>query len=201
MSQNINRLYSSLERANEAAHALKTHRFDRFDEVYVVTGRDASGAELSTDQIIAELLKALVLKAHAKIYAEGIKNGGTLVAVHAYFGTAVSATNVLDSFGPIPSGVEEVSDRLPEWDEAAPMSSVLHMPTLVSANDSFSEFWSLPILLKRGATTFSALGLPEVTQSKGPFAGTFPLQLLARSGPILSSLLGLPLLLGSRASK
>jgi hypothetical protein len=201
MSQNINRLYDSLERANEAAQALKTHRFDRFDEVFVITGRDASGAALSTDQIVAELLKAFVLKSHAKIYAEGIKSGATLVAVHAYFGTAVSATNLLDSFGPIPSGVEEVSDRLPEWDEAAPISSVLHMPTLVSSDNSFSKFWSLPILLKRGATTFSALGLSELTQSKGPFTGTFPLQLLAKSGPFLSSMIGLPLLLGARGSK
>jgi len=201
MSQTINRMYGSLERAQQAAHELRTNRFDRFDEVHVVSDRDASGADASVDHIVAQLLKALVLKAHAEVFAEGIRRGGSLVTVHAPFGAAVAAIAILDGHGPIPSGVADPTDPPTPWDDAAPLSSALNLRVLLDDNDTFSRFWNLPVLVAGGTTTSSALGLPEISRSNGPFAGTFGIRLLSNNATILSSLLGLPVLLHPSGGK
>ena len=196
MSQTIHRMYSSLERANLAADALRASRFERFDEVHVV-GHKSEGDAASADAIVAALMKAYVLKGHARVLAEGIRRGGTLVTVHAHFGTADAALAILERHGPIDSGLSEAADRPPAWDEAAPCSSLLHMPVLLADSATFSRFWNVPPLLKSGATTSSALGLPEATVSSRPFTGSFGLALISHKATILSSMLGLPVLLNA----
>lgn len=191
MSQTISRMYDSVERANAAAHALRNHHYIRFTDVHV-TSRAA--ADVSAEGIVAELLKVYILKAHARVYADGILRGGALVTVHAAFGTAVTALETLDEFGPVDSGVAEVRDRPRPWDDAAPCSSALGLPVLLGDTASFSRFWGLPLLSKSGGTTSSALGLPELSDSSPPFTGTFGMRLLSANGTFLSSMLGLPLL-------
>jgi len=200
MSQTINRVYDSLGRANGAAHELRTNRFDRFDEMHVVS-RPGEGDATSVDAIVAALMKACVLKVHARVFAEGIRRGGTLVRVHAHFGTADAAPGILERHGPIDSRVPDVSERLPAGDEAAPCSSLLHMPVLLADSASFSRLWNVPPLLKSGATTSSALGLPEATVSRGPFAGTFGLPPISNKATPLSSMLGLPVLMNARGGR
>jgi hypothetical protein len=198
MSQTINRMFATADRANEAAAALRGNRLNRFDEVFV-TSAAASGS--TTDEIVAALMKAYVVKWEARILAAGIKNGGSLVTVHAPFGSAVAATQELERYGPIDSGLPPyVSDLVP-WDEAAPLSSALSLPVLVSDNASFSSFWGLPILTRGQRTTGEALGLPEISRSSGPFTGTFGMALLSRNPAPLSSMFGLPLLTAARESR
>jgi hypothetical protein len=206
MSQTINRMYDSFERANEAVHELRTNRFDRFDEIHVVTlqgatGADSLGPDASTDAIVAALMKAYVLKAHAKVFAEGIRRGGTLVTVHAGFGTAAAAIAVLDRHGPIDSGVADATDPPIPWDEAAPCSYVLNMPVLLDDSATFSRFWNVPPLLKSGATTSSALGIPQTIDSSAPFSGTTNVHLISNKPALLSSMLGLPVLTKPRAAR
>lgn len=201
MSQTINRMYDNHESAARAAHELRSSRFDRFTAVHVVTrsaGADA-GADASIDGIAASIMKGHVLKAHAVVFAERIRRGGTLVTVHAPFGTAAAAMNILDSHGPIDSGVPELKDDIVAWDEAAPCSSALHMRVLLDDSATFSRFWNVPPLLKKAATTFSALGIPETVAFKGPYAGTFGIPLISQKATILSSMLGLPVLSKPRA--
>jgi hypothetical protein len=201
MSQTINRMYDNHESAARAAHELRSNRFDRFTAVHVVTrsaGSDA-GADASIDGIAASIMKGHVLKAHAMVFAERIRRGGTLVTAHAPFGTAAAAMNILDSHGPIDSGVPELKDDIVAWDEAAPCSSALHMRVLLDDSATFSKFWNVPPLLKSAATTFSALGIPETVASKGPYAGTFGMPLISQKATILSSMLGLPVLSKPRA--
>jgi hypothetical protein len=205
MSQTINRMYDSLERASRAAQELRTNRFDRFDEVYVTTlqagdGAESLGADASIDAIVAALMKAYVLKAHAKVFAEGIRRGGTLVTVHAAFGTAVAAMAVLDRQGPIDSGVPDATYPPKPWDEAAPCSYLLGLPVLLDDSATFSRFWNVPPLLEKGATTSSALGIPEIVNSSAPFTGTTGVHLISNRPTILSSLLGLPVLTKPRAA-
>jgi hypothetical protein len=183
MSEIISRMFNSFERATEAANAVRNFRFLRFPDTFVVGphGPSASGSEpLSTDAIEALLLKAYVLKR--------IRRGGTLVTVHAPFGTAVDATNILDEYGPIDSGVANSTDRLPRWDDAAPLSSMLHMSTHAPFSSAF------PLLLKSGATTSSALGLGEISRSAAPLSASLGLPLLSSNPAPLSSMLGLPLI-------
>jgi hypothetical protein len=191
MSEIISRMFNSFERATEAANAVRNFRFLRFPDTFVVGphGPSASGSEpLSTDAIEALLLKAYVLKSNAKVFAERIRRGGTLVTVHAPFGTAVDATNILDEYGPIDSGVANSTDRLPRWDDAAPLSSMLHMSTHAPFSSAF------PLLLKSGATTSSALGLGEISRSAAPLSASLGLPLLSSNPAPLSSMLGLPLI-------
>jgi len=206
MSQTINRMYASYERAHRAAQELRTNRFDRFDEVHVVTlqganGADSLGLDASTDAVMAALMKAYVLKAHAKVFAEGIRRGGTLVTVHAGFGTAAAAMAVLERHGPIDSGVPDATDPPVPWDEAAPCSYVLGLPVLLDDSATFSRFWNVPPLLKKGATTSSALGIPQTIDSSAPFTGTTGVHLISNKPAILSSILGLPVLTKRRAAR
>ena len=199
MSQTITRMYDSHERAERAADELKTNRFVQFDEVFVFArhgghGAGPTGAQASLDGIVARLMAAHVLKAHAQGYAAGIVRGGSLVVVHAPFGCGAEAINILQSHGPIDSGVADAKDDIVAWDDAAPCSSALHMRVLLDDSATFSRFWNVPPLVKSAATTSSALGLPEAAPSKGPFAGTFGMSMISNKATIFSSMLGLPVL-------
>ena len=201
MTQTIHRMFDSHERASQAALELRNHGSEPFDDVHVFGNRGPTGAELSTDEIVAAIMKGQVAKANAKVLAPAIKRGGTLVTVHAPFGTAVSAITQLEQHGPIESGLPDFKQQAQAWDEAAPLSSLLHWPALLPDSATFSRFWNLRPLVKSGATTFSALGMPEISRSAGQFSGTFPLPLLSSKPAPLSTLLGLPLLTQPHAAK
>jgi hypothetical protein len=199
MSQTIARMYETHERAEQAAHELRTNRFVQFSDVFVFArhgghGAGTAGAESTPDGVVARLMSAHVLKAHAKGYAAGILRGGSLVVVHAPFGCGAEATNILESHDPIDSGVPEARESVVGWDDAAPCSSALHMRVLLDDSATFSRFWNVPPLVKSAATTSSALGLPEASPSKGPFAGTFGMSMISNKATIFSSMLGLPVL-------
>jgi hypothetical protein len=204
MSQTINRLFDNPERAAQAAHELRNNRLYPFDDVHVFTSRGAAGSaadagELSADAIVALLMKAYVLKAHARKLAERIRRGEVLVTVHAPFGAATTALEIFESHGAIDPGVADAGDRLKPWDDAAPWSSVLGLPVLLKNEHSFSRFWNVPALTKRGSTTSSAFGIPETTDSSGHYKGFLGLPLISHRAAPLSSMLGLPQLTKSRS--
>lgn len=196
MSQTIFRMYASHDQALKAAHALETHRFDRFNAVHVIGRGDAHA---SVDALTAAIMKGWVLKPQAKVLAEGVARGGALVIVQAPFGSAVSALETLQRFDPIDSGVPDPEDRPPTWDEATPVSNVLGLRVLLDDSATFARFWNLPALSKQPVTWGTALNLPEISRSSGPFTGTFGMALLSSKATILSSMLGLPVLSKRRA--
>jgi hypothetical protein len=207
MSQTIARMYDSHERADQAAQELRTNRHISFSEVFVFarsggSGAGTGGAEATQEGIVARLMGAHVLKAHARGYAAGILRGGALVVVHAPFGCGAEAERVLAEHGPIDSGVAEPNHAPMAWDDAAPCSSALHVRVLLDDAHTFSRFWNVAPLVKSAATTGSALGLPEVSRSSGPFTGTFGgMPLISKKGTFLSSMLGLPVLMNARSSR
>lgn len=188
MSQNISRMYASHDQALKAANDLRNSRFARFTSVNMVSHNDAP--EAGIDAIAMAVMKGYVLKSQAKVYAQGIQRGGSLVTVNAPFGTAIAAMQIMDQHGPIDSGVVEPKDRLPAWDDATPVSCALNLPVLLDNDASFSAFWSLPLLIKRSNTV-----TPSRATSSAPFTGTFGMALLSSKATILSSLFGLPVLL------
>jgi hypothetical protein len=199
MSHAICRMYDSQERATAAAQELRRNPFKRFTEIHVLTRNggpiaEPGQADLPLEGIVAALMKAMILKSEAQIYARGILRGGTLVCVHAPFGSALTATQVLDKYGPIDSGYTEPREELLQWDEATPCSSALRMPVLLPDSATFSRFWNVPPLIKGGVTTSSSIGLPELKRSTRNYAPSIPLPLLSKRGTWLSSMLGLPLL-------
>jgi hypothetical protein len=185
MSQTISRMYKTSGQAASAKAALE---LEGYSDVYLVSG-DSAGA--SVDEIIAAITKGNVLKSYARIYAEGIRKGGSLVTVHAPFGTAVKATQILGKFGPIESGVSEPKCHVMQWDEATPMSCILQMPVLLEDPAPFSRFWNVRPLTD-GSFSFSSLfGIPLLRKDASR-SSSFGIPLLSSNATPLSSLLGFP---------
>ena len=192
MTQTIVRMYGSHEHAMGAVAELKDGGLGDGD-IYVVSPPGSPDASL--ESIADDIAAGYVLKSHAKIYAEGVKRGGTLVIVHAPFGTSVSSTRTLDSYHPIDSGLSEEESEAVYWDDAAPFSSALFsMPTLMKGASPFSMICGLPTLTSGQGSLFGSLGLPEV--SSGGSLGPIGLPLLSGNATPLSSLLHLPVLTG-----
>ncbi len=147
MSHAISRMYDRQVRVDAAVDELSRNEHHRFTDLFVVSrsGNSQTGpgqADASSEQLVAALMQAMILKSHAKAYAEGIKRGGTLVTVHASFGSSLTATTILDSHGPIDSGHVDATDAMYLWDDAAPCSSLFRMPVLLPDSATFARFWN-----------------------------------------------------------
>ncbi len=124
-----------------------------------------------------------MLLAHARVYADAIAKGQSLVIVRAPFSAGGKATRILAAFHPSDVGVEEPADRAALWDEAAPISSALRIPTL--SKGLFSTFWTLPVITHKDVRLpFPALSRPTtnttLSSNPTPFSSLFKLPLLLR---------------------
>jgi hypothetical protein len=196
MSQEITRMYGSLEDAENAVAALAE---DGFTEVHLVAGtkpskKAAAAPARTVDDIAADVMKGFVLREHARVYAEGVARGGSLVTAHAPFGSARKVMAIMDEFSPIESGIREEEDHAPLWDEAAPVSSALGMPVLASDTCTFSSVLGVPVLASSGFSLSGLLGIPLLSRN-GPKTTSFGLPLLSNNPAPLSSMLGLPTLI------
>ncbi len=192
----IVRLFASVEQARSAVSALKRWGFeDELINVVTAASTPPSGAPASAasdDPVLSAIMSAYVLKADAKIYAQEVRSGRTLVSVTAPFGTGGYAEELLDDCSPVKSAVVSREDSLPLWDESAPFSSALNLPTVIRAVAPFSAFWVLPTTTRKGGTLCSALGLPEVSRSDSYMFGA---PAVSNAPSPLSSMLGLPTLM------
>jgi hypothetical protein len=184
-------LYDSSQRAAEAVAALRHHGFFN-DDISVIGPSTTHQGGSSEDPVADAIAAAYVLKREAKVYAQGVRKGGTLVVVRAPFGRGGMATMLLNNAGPIDSGVETVSDRPTAYDPDAPLSSAFRLPVKVSCATPISAFLVLPVIT-RSRTLCSLLGLPELADSK---LWLFGEPALSGNPTPLSSKLGLPLLKG-----
>jgi hypothetical protein len=198
MAQTISRMYGSIEQANNVVAELANYGFR--EDVYVVTrtGSTAAGVDqpvLSVEAITTAIMKAFVIKSDARLLAEAVRRGGVLVVVHAPFGAAVTAIELMDEMGPIPSGLPDpVIDYLP-WDDGAPLSSALHMPILTEPDASLSTFFGCPTLVSSQCALFGCIGVPALGGSAAPLSNSTGMPLLSSKAAPLSSLFGLPLLI------
>jgi len=166
--------------AAQAADAIKKLTAEGFTPDLITLVDSSSGA--GKDKIVAAITAGFVLLSHARVYADAIAQGRSLVIVRAPFSAGGKATKILAAFQPIDVGVEEPADRAALWDEAAPMSSALRIPTL--SKGLFSTFWTLPVITHKKVR----LPFPELTKSASNT------QLSSNPTP-LSSLFKLPTLL------
>lgn len=193
MSETISRMYGNLDQAQSAVSELKEHGWGDADVSLVGPSNGAS-----TDEIAATIMKGRVLRYRAKRYADRVSRGGVLVTVNAPFATATTAARILDSHGPVDSGVNDPAPDYLTWEDSAPLSSSLHVPVLTSNDASLSAFCSLSTLTSSHASLSRALGLPELTSSKAAISDAIGLPTLSRNPAPLSSLLHLPVLRRSR---
>ncbi len=166
--------------SGQAADAIKKLTAEGFTSDLITLVDSSAGA--GKDKIVAAITAGYVLLAHARVYAEGIAKGQSLVIVRAPFSAGGKATKILAAFKPLEVGIEEPADRAALWDEAAPISSALRIPTL--STGLFSTFWTLPVLTHKDVR----LPFPELTQSHSTTR-------LSSNPTPLSSLFKLPLLL------
>jgi len=188
MSHEISRMFASAATANKAAAEL---REEGFGEVHVVSPPAASDVPLSA--IAAQIAQGHVLLADARIYAKGVAAGGSLVTVHAPFGSGVLAETILGSHEPIASGMSTAPDA-PMWDDAAPLSSIMYMPVLLNDADPVSKVIGLPAITSGNCSLSETIGLPLLTSSDMPDRGRLGFKYLLNNPTPLSSLLGLPVL-------
>lgn len=187
MSQEITRMYASAAAAAKAADEL---REEGFDAINVVT---PSGSGVPESAIAAQIAEGHVLLADAKIYAKGILAGHSLVTVHAPFGAGKLAENILEAHGPVDSGMPK-PPPLHMWDEAAPLSSTLMMPTILHDPDPMSKVMGLPTVTSGNCSLSGTIGMPLLTDGVLGDRGRLGIPYLSDNPTPLSSALGLPLL-------
>jgi hypothetical protein len=211
MSQTIVRFYATQAQATRAAEELRSQGYA---EVYQFNGAASKKASEGLEQSLVDAMtKASMWKSYAEIYAARLANGGgAMVMVHALFGSALNATEVLDSHQPVDNGIEEddSKDELPAWDEAAPFSSVLGIPVLMETKlpaemvsgvpslsrspSPFSNFFGLPVLKRGKQHATSSMGLPLLSNKATPLSSAIGMRTLSRNPTPLSSMFGLPVL-------
>lgn len=200
MTQTICRMYATKAQAMKAAAELGARGYS---DVHVFSGEVPSAqADANTNaapvgptvsSLVQGMRDAFILDSHAKVYADRVSKGGSLVCVHAVFGKALQATKVLERFEPIDSGVREKSTDWVVWDEAAPLSSALQLKTLTQTKLPFEVMWNVASITSRLTFFSNWIGLPLLSRGTS-FSSLFGMSLLSRNGTPFSSQLGLPLL-------
>ncbi len=205
MLEPVVRMYPSERAARDAAAKLRAHAFPQ-DWTFVIP---PPAPDASPEWVETQILAARVLKRRAKVYAEGVRAGKTLVVVHAPFGRAGLAMDVMDEFGPVDTGLKVEEPDAPIWDEGAPLSSALGLPTLLRdspaplsalfglGTKSEGRSWLGFLFGEIGNPHFAfsgLLGLPMLSRKAAPLSSALGLPLLSRKAAPLSSALGLPLI-------
>jgi hypothetical protein len=186
-------MYRSAEQATAAVRQLHEEGFTP-DLVDLVTASSSPASASGADPVVAAIVGGYVLKRHAVVYAEAVRRGAAVVIVRAPFSYGGDAIEILDSCGPIDTGIVERVDDYAGWNEATPLSSILWMPLLTKGSSGFSSFWNLPVLTRAGRTLCSRLGIGELSASATSLSGGLGLPLLSRGAAPLSSALKIPLL-------
>jgi hypothetical protein len=103
MPVTVTRIYDSQEKAQKAADELK--KFTTASQVHVVNpgGQDAASLE-------GTLAATGMSAGSARLYAEAVGRGRSVVTVAPMFGSAGRATEVLDSAGPVDTHITDVPD-------------------------------------------------------------------------------------------
>lgn len=188
MSTEITRMFASPATALKAAEEL---REEGFDDLFVVNPPSANDVPLSA--IAAQIALGRVHLPEARIYARGVAAGHALVTVHATFGRGRLAEVILDQHGPVDSGLAK-APALSMWDEAAPLSSILAMPTVIDDPDPVSRVMGIPAVTSGDCSLSEKLGLPLLKDSDMGDKGRLGLSYLMDNPAPFSSLLGLPVL-------
>jgi hypothetical protein len=198
MRDPIVRMYETEQQASDAVRKLSNAGFPD-DTIFLVTPR-AGGADGSSEAISTAIMAGYVLRSHARVYAEGVKHGRSLVVIHAPFGHGALATHIVDSCGPVDSGLRLPQEPVHSWDEKTPLSSALALPVLWRNQPApFSAFWGLPTL-SRGRSMFFSTLFGELVSSKFTFSALLGLGLLSQNAAPLSSRLGLKTLSGKQGA-
>ena len=163
MPVTVSRIYDSPEKAESAASELKKYSFAP-EHIHIVTpnGHDADAA-------VSALTKGGVSPARAKVYAEAVGRGESVVTVLPTFGKAAKAAEILDTFGPVETHITDVPDSVENGrtasrgsasptDAAAPLSSATGWKVLSDDPTPLSSKFGWRVLLDNPTPLSSWLG-------------------------------------------
>jgi hypothetical protein len=215
MTDSIIRIYATGKKARDTVGKLKEAGFG--DDRVVLVAPAGEGADAAS--AVASALKAgSAIAADADEYAEALQKGRSLVVVRPPFGTALEATRILESTGPLdPGGLHPPVRRPPpEPEPGAPLSSLLYIPILLRNQPApFSSLFGIPTLA-RGLSIFSSLfrpltrpdffassklgmGTPLGRSEPAPLSSRVGLKTLTDKAAPLSSATGMPVLIDKAA--
>lgn len=189
MSEPIVRVFETEEQAQSAVDHLVRRGYPRDTINFLKASAEQSG---SLETITEKIAAGHVLRSRAKVYAEAIRSGRSLVSVRAPFGRAVPARDIMIACAPVSAGARVPLDGLRAWDGGEP-SPFLTTTTLLNNPAPLSQLFGLGTKAFRGKPVFGGLTSPRFALSS--MIG-FPL--LGRNSTSLSSAIGLPLLTKSR---
>lgn len=211
------RMYETEQQALVAFNKLKEDGFPTNTILLVTPGANAEA-----------VLGFTLGSSDAKILAQSLERGRSIVLVRAAFGFGQAAINILESCGPVDSHLLAPPMDTAAWEEAgAPLSTALQWPVLKRNEPApFSDFLGIPLissregseptliskfsgssielsfgyrLLSSKATPLSSLfGLETLMGQAGPADFSFGLPLRMDNPAPLSSFFGLPLLSSQR---
>lgn len=196
MAQTIARMYANQETAAAALTALRDRGF-RKDATHIIARPEmqegtSPDAGTSIDPVLEAMTKIGVAPEHARIFAERVRHGEALVAVEAQFGTAQLATTVLEGANPVPVTVTvpeiEYSSGV-NWASAAPLSSALGMPVLLSDATPLSGFLKWPALKRQSASSASLASIQKQSREAAPLSSNLRLPVLLEKAAPLSDVL------------
>jgi hypothetical protein len=178
----ISRLFSTQDDANAAVDELKNIGF-RAELMMIVTG---SAEHPATAKSVAELG---IGKASAQHVAERINHGGALVIMDPPFGSAGTATPILERKR---SGdTEDVRidyHHHVAHDAAAPLSSMLNWPVLLHNPAPLSSWFKWPLLSQSQKGKDKSMGIETLSHNASPLSSTLSWPLSSRNPAPLSSM-------------
>jgi hypothetical protein len=177
-------MYDTAEKANAAVSKLKN--WGLTSDLISVISVAATG---TGDALNSALMAANIVRDNAKVYAQSAGAASTFVVVRAPFGVGCITIDILDSCHPTSIADPTEDSDGPTWDDAAPLSSALHLPVIAA----WRPFGGIPAVSKSSRTTCAALGWPELSATGAPTTEGM-MALLSTSPTPFSSLLNLPLL-------
>jgi hypothetical protein len=191
MTQPIIRIYDSETQATKAANHLRGEGYANLFQFSGPSGKGATSAA-ARNALVASMTAAHIWKSHAEVYADRLTKGKSLLMVHAPFGRAHNATQVLDSYGPSEVGVVEKDGSIEfGWDEAAPLSSALLLPVLAQTRHPFETLTGIPSLSKGKAFFSGCLGFPLLKDGAAKRNTSMGFRMLSSSATPLSSAIGM----------
>jgi hypothetical protein len=195
MPVTVSRIYDTSEKAETAANELKKYSFSA-ENINVVTPNDNNPE--------AALTRGGISHERAKVYAEAVSRGESVVTVLPTFGKAAKAAEILDSFGPVETHISDVPDSVERGrtagpratgssDPATPLSSATGWKVLSHDPTPLSSKFGWKVLLKNPAPLSSWLGWRVLSDNQVGRAS------LSSDPAPLSSMFGWKLLSGNSA--
>ncbi|MFL5286000.1 MAG: hypothetical protein ACJ8AW_34740 [Rhodopila sp.] len=171
MPVTVTRIYESEEKAHEAKAALNQQASP--NQIVVVTPKEGESAE-------SKLAATGMSAASAKVYAEAVSRGRSVVSVAPYFGRAAAVTKALDDVGPVDTHVSDVPDTVTSrWLRSG-------APT----GDRNKSTTRAPVIYDPAAPVSSRFGWPLLSDDPAPASRKFGWRTLLDNPAPLSSWLG-----------